>query len=232
VSGVVLAAAVVASGCAGRHAVVAMSSTTIGVVVHQNEKQQTPEMKVGYNREEFAYVPTNRSGEDNATTNNSLGGGAKDTGNVIMEIRGGGNVGLSAVGQGEIYQRLAVGDIAVAQPGAAFMVAKDANGNLDSNTAAQVANAFVATARFQTPDQKSLQSLLDEVADHPQRDALLDKAVAALPDQFKKSYDRVKAKGRSSQRAFESAMDDYLEGEPGNGPKHTELIKALRSALQ
>jgi hypothetical protein len=55
-----------------------------------------------------------------------------------MEIRGGGSVGLSAVGQGEIYQRLAVGDIAVAQPGAAFMVAKDASGKLDSNTAAAV----------------------------------------------------------------------------------------------
>lgn len=140
--GVVLVGVVVASGCAGRHAIIAMSSTTIGVVVHQNEKQQTPEMKLGYNREEFAYVPTNRSGDMNATSSNSLSNGAADTGNVLMELRGGGSIGLSAVGQGEIYQRLAVGDIAVQQRGAAFMMAKDASGNLDPTAATAVASSF------------------------------------------------------------------------------------------
>ncbi len=43
-----------------------------------------------------------------------------------------------------IYQRLAVGSIAVAQPGATFMFAKAANGTLDPTVAAQVSASIKA----------------------------------------------------------------------------------------
>ena len=50
-------------------------------------------------------------------------------GPVLMELRYSGIFSRS----GGIYQRLAVGAEAVKQPGAAFMFAKDADGNISSN---------------------------------------------------------------------------------------------------
>jgi hypothetical protein len=115
------------------HQVIAATGTSIGVEVSQNPATQVPQAKLGYQRAELAMVPTNRSAEKTTTTGNSMGEGAKDHGEVIMELRYGGifDTGKSS----GIYQRLAVGKVAVTQPGAAFMFAKDDEGALSPHTA-------------------------------------------------------------------------------------------------
>lgn len=126
------------------HSVIAATGTSIGVEVSQNPATQVPQAKLGYQRAELAIVPTNRSAEKTTTTANSMGEGAKDHGEVIMELRYGGifDTGKSS----GIYQRLAVGKTAVSQPGAAFMFAKDADGALSTSTADAVARAAEAAA--------------------------------------------------------------------------------------
>ena len=113
--------------------ILAATATIIGVEISQNPATQTPQAKLGYNRAEFAFVPTNRGGgvpsDDGAITSVS---GANESGDVIMELRYGGifDVGASS----GIYQRLAVGTVAVQQAGASLMFAKDAEGTLNSET--------------------------------------------------------------------------------------------------
>ena len=43
---------------------------------------------------------------------------------------------------GGIYERLAVGETAVEQPGAAFMFARDQKGGIGSSTASEIAKSF------------------------------------------------------------------------------------------
>ncbi|MGC4095956.1 MAG: hypothetical protein QM706_02480 [Nitrospira sp.] len=126
------------------HQVIAATGTSIGVEVSQNPATQVPQGKLGYQRTELAIVPTNRAAEKTATSGNSMGDGASDHGEVIMELRYGGifDMGKSS----GIYQRLAVGKIAVTQPGASFMFAKDDEGELKGNTAEAVAKTAEATA--------------------------------------------------------------------------------------
>ncbi len=124
--------------------VIAATGTTIGVELSQNQTTQTPTGVLGYKRAEMAYVPTNRGNAGKTTTSqdsagnpivtseNGLpqtGAGAKDSANVLMELRYG---GIFDWGSGSgIYQRLAVGDEAVKQPGASLMFTKDSAGNVD-----------------------------------------------------------------------------------------------------
>lgn len=91
--------------------VVSGTSTILGLQVAENPATQLYEAKFGYARAEVALVPTNGPA-------------------VIMELRYSGIFSRS----GGIYQRLAVGNAAVMQPGASLMFAKDADGNLSSNT--------------------------------------------------------------------------------------------------
>ena len=128
--GAALALVVLAtSGCMGRHAIVAATGTNIGVEVSQNPANQAPYAKLGYQRAEWAVVPTNRSAEKDP---GSAAGGAAAHGDVLMELRYGGifDTGPSS----GIYQRLAVGETAVQQPGASLMFARNADGNIDAAT--------------------------------------------------------------------------------------------------
>lgn len=120
----------------------------------QSEATQSPTAVLGYKRAELAYVPTNRatatkttqkkdsSGVPVTTEENGIpntGSGAKDSANVLMELR---YRGIFSWGENSgIYQRLAVGDIAVTQPGAAFMFSKDDSGKINDNVAKYVADA-------------------------------------------------------------------------------------------
>lgn len=90
--------------------VVSGTGTIIGVQIAENPATQLYEAKLGYARAEVALVPTNGPA-------------------VLMELRSSGMFSRN----GGIYQRLAVGNAAVMQPGAAFMFARDASGNLSSN---------------------------------------------------------------------------------------------------
>lgn len=144
-AGLATGAAMLLTGCAAdKDHVLAATTTVIGVQIHQKDTDKTPELKVGYARTELAFVPT-----DKRSDTDSAGGSATNSAEVLMEINAQGSVGLGTAYQGGIYQRLAVGPIAVSQPGAALMMAKDASGNINSNTATAVANATKAIHTIQ-----------------------------------------------------------------------------------
>jgi hypothetical protein len=125
------------AGCAqNRHYVTAATSTIIGLEIAQNPSTQMYNAKLGYNRAELALVPSNRGTDKD---DQSTGGGAADTTDVVMELHYANIFSLSSSG---IYQRLAVGHNAVAQPGAAFMFAKGKDGTLDPKVADSVSRAI------------------------------------------------------------------------------------------
>jgi len=143
-----LAVLLLLAGCQStRYAVLAATGTNIGVEVSQNPATQSPQAKLGYQRSEFAIVPTNRSGD--VSSKDSHGQGAVDLADVVMELRYGGIFDLGPTSG--IYQRLAVGKDGVNQPGASFMFAKDAGGRLDPATAAEVAKAHAAVQTISAP---------------------------------------------------------------------------------
>ena len=135
-------------GCGNnRHAVIAVTGTNIGLDISQNPANQTPQAKLGYQRSEVAIVPSNRSGGVDPAGTNTYGtgtvGGASDVADVVMELKFS-NIfsGIFNPGSGGIYQRLAVGETAVEQPGAAFMFARDQKGGIGSSTASEIAKSF------------------------------------------------------------------------------------------
>lgn len=130
------------SGCQSMsNSVIAATGTTVGVEVSQNQATQTPMGVFGYRRAELAYVPTNKVSEMKTTIeggrkeveSHSTNNGARDAANVIMELKHQGIFDWSS--DSGIYQRLAVGDIAVAQPGAQAMFLKNNQGQVDKDAA-------------------------------------------------------------------------------------------------
>lgn len=115
------------SGCQSMsNSVIAATGTNIGLEISQNTATQTPQMKLGYNRAEAAFVSDTEYGGDVA--------------NVLMEIKYGG----SSDTHPGIYQRLAVGKIAVSRPGASAMFYKNADGNLTPEAATALGAAIDA----------------------------------------------------------------------------------------
>ncbi len=140
--------AVILIGCTNmQHQVIAATGTVIGIDISQDPATGSPHAKIGYDRGELAIVPTNRSQcskKDSADwqCTPERGEGAKDSTDVLMELRF--KSAFTFSGDAGVYQRLAVGKKAVEQPGAAFMLAKDASGELKPETARAVANAITA----------------------------------------------------------------------------------------
>lgn len=118
-------------GCANQgYSVIASTATTIGFSVSENPANGSLDTTLGYKRAEFAFVPTNRNAGKIA---GGKGDGAKDTGNVIMELRYSGDA--SSDSGSAIYQRLAVGEEAVKRGGAATLLfAKGPDGKLDAES--------------------------------------------------------------------------------------------------
>jgi len=109
------------AGCANLHDyVISATGTIIGVKIGENPQTQLYEAQLGYARTEVALVPTNKNAT-NSVVATGQAGSAEDAPNVIMEVRYGSIFSFTDAG---IYQRLAVGDIAVQQPGAAYMFSK------------------------------------------------------------------------------------------------------------
>ncbi len=164
----------VLSGCSGTSSsIIAATGTTIGVELSQNQATQTPTAVLGYRRAELAYVPTNRASVTKTTTQGqnenkniveeggtpSVGNGARDSANVLMELR---YRGIFAWGQDSgIYQRLAVGDIAVGEPGASYMFSKNEKGNVDPEVAKYVAYAQVEIAN----ENRQIEKIVEYVTD-------------------------------------------------------------------
>lgn len=129
ISAIVLSVASV--GCSNQgYSVIASTATTIGVGISQQPTNGAIDATLGYKRAELAFVPTNRSANPDA---GDSGNGAKDTGNVIMELK---YFGIFSTGtESGIYQRLAVGDVAVQEAGAALLFAKGPDGKVDTEAA-------------------------------------------------------------------------------------------------
>lgn len=124
---IALLVAALLSGCAAMHnKVIVSTGTNIGVEISENPATGLYQAKLGYTRGELALVPV---------TNNY-------TPDVITEIRYSGI--FSSVGG--IYSRMAVGQTAVAQPGAQLMFCKDPNGNVSTNAWSLVNKAAAAAA--------------------------------------------------------------------------------------
>lgn len=129
-----------ATGCSQqRHAVIAHTGTNIGLELGQNPANRMLQGKLGYNRAEVAIVPTNRAATAGPGTQ---GDGATDVADVVMEL----NFSNIFSGNNGIYQRLAVGRTAVSQAGAAFMFARDAQGDLEEKTAKELSALYSVTA--------------------------------------------------------------------------------------
>ena len=125
-------------GCTNnRHAVIAVTGTNIGVEISQNPANQSPQAKLGYQRSEVAIVPSNRSGGIEPAGTSTVGHGASDVADVLMELKFSNIFSINTSG---IYQRLAIGKTAVSQQGAAYMFARDQKGNLDPETAKAIAS--------------------------------------------------------------------------------------------
>lgn len=120
---IILSTALLVQGCkSARNSVIAATGTLIGVELAQNPASQMYQAKLGYGRSEVAIVPTGKT---------DTGGTAKDSADVLMELRYGSVFSLT---EASIYQRLAVGSTAVTQPGATLMFAKSKYGTLDATT--------------------------------------------------------------------------------------------------
>ena len=127
------AALLLLAGCASQNTVLVATGTVIGVEIGQNPSTGMYHAKLGYNRGEIAMVPS---------TN-------KYTPDVITELKYNGLFSTGA--DSGIYQRMAVGTVAVSQPGAMAMFLKDGSGNISSNTAAALKSlASVPTASTAT----------------------------------------------------------------------------------
>jgi hypothetical protein len=104
-------------GCTNLHSVITSTQTGLGLSVSENPSTQLYEIRFGYFRNEFAFVPGNTNCPATVP-------------DVIMEIRM-----ENILKGGLVYQRLAVGAHAVAQPGATVLFAKDASGTVSTNLA-------------------------------------------------------------------------------------------------
>ena len=163
-------------GCGkSRHAVIAATGTNIGVEISQNPATQSPQAKLGYQRTELAIVPSNRAADGNDQTTHQ---GALDVADVLMELK---YAGIFDIGTASgIYQRLAVGPIAVQQRGAAYMFARDAKGELDGKVADDITNALAAVPR--TPPVDVLRAIRPlsraylDLAPVPGKKSLFDQA--------------------------------------------------------
>jgi hypothetical protein len=163
---ITVSAILLLQGCANQgYSVLASTGTVIGVEVSQNPATQVPQAKLGYNRAELAFVPTNRNAEPNAGNTQQ---GARDAANVIMELRYGGifDTGKSS----GIYQRVAVGNIAVQQPGAAAMFIKNAEGDVDQKAAEAIKSIPLIQPSWEKKKQPIALKLLELQSDKPSLD--------------------------------------------------------------
>lgn len=235
-------ASLLTAGCrTGSSDVLAHTSTLIGVDISQSTSTQAPKIKAGYAREELAVVPTNRRNSAGKNGTNQLEqnykNGAKDSANVLMEIHAAGMIESLTFGA-DIYQRLAVGDIAVRQPGAAFLLARKSNGDLPTEEAKAVRDAVKNATSNLEESQKAGTDLvagitteagklsdtdLNKVAELAQATDLLNRSsweqADAESDPTKK-LDRKRA--LLAQRLNGAALD----------PEHLPQLKQLISLLQ
>lgn len=213
VGGIAVAAVTIslaAAGCSS-NTVIAATGTTIGVELAENPATHVPHAKLGYNRAELAYVPTNRPGPQEEAPKDGKICGAEDTAEVLMEIKYAGIFSWGA--GGGIYQRLAVGKTAVQQPGAAYMFARDVSGNLEPETAAQIKAAL-----RNMPDAATVDQL---------------KAMAPLRKAYVAFYDDAGKKQLFDQAAKAQCFNDFADFLAADADRITdEKIQGIRRQIE
>ena len=167
-------------GCTNnRHAVIAVTGTNIGVEISQNPANQSPQAKLGYQRSEVAIVPSNRSGGIEPAGTSTVGRGASDVANVLMELK---YSNIFSINTSGIYQRLAVGKTAVSQQGAAYMFARDQKGNLDPETAAAIAS--IESIKYTLREARKLKveivNLNNKYSSTPDKQAMIKEVVKEI----------------------------------------------------
>jgi hypothetical protein len=170
--GVMLMAALLltAPGCGTTTAVVISNQTGVGLDIEYNQQLQSPFGRMGYINSVFGIIPTNRVADNQPGS--GIGGGAKDSPNVLFETNF--SNFFSFWNDNGIYQRVAVGDIAVTQPGAVAMFAKNITGTID-------AEAVNALNGIKAPPSSSitLKARLVELAkDETKKKTILERAAA------------------------------------------------------
>lgn len=193
-----LIALLAVAGCSSnhKHAVIAHTATILGIQLAENPSY---EVKLGFVRSEFAIVPSNRSSKDGDPT---TGGGASDTADMLMELRYGALLSRDAT----LYQRLAVGSVAVSQPGAAFMFAKSRDGTLDATAADAVAKSFRGA---------------------PVSDAASATGKAPLARRFQEAADKSAFEAAAKKQGYASFAEFLIE--PSTKP---EVLKAITDELK
>ena len=217
------------------HYLIASTGTVIGVELSQDPVNQSPKAKLGYNRAELAIIPTNRApcvltGSENEKKFDcgSVQGtrGAADTANVLMELRYNGI--FSSGADSGIYQRLAVGDLAVTQTGAAVMFAKNTAGEVDQNTV-----DALDSLRYTSLEQKRLSEGVAKIINSPNADSIYDQAASIMSPDFQAIYNRKKGAGIKKSMAFMSAKNNYLSiGEPIRSERMEEINQALETVMK
>ena len=144
-------------GCSSQTCVVVSTTSGVGIDVSYNPSTGFPNGRIGYIRNETAIVPTNRRADENKLKICD-GKGALDSSNVLMEMNVAGIFNFTT--DSLIYQRLSIGDKAIAQPGAVAMFAKNSNGEIST----QASTAIQAMLNFKQNDTQTnvnKKSLLD-----------------------------------------------------------------------
>jgi len=210
---VVIVAGTTLAGCASQSAsVIAATSTNLGVEIGQQSASSGPSVTLGYKRAELAIVPTNRSRDAAAGTTKD---GARDTANVIMELNYTGTEGNNATGG--VYQRLAVGDIAVTQGGATVMFAKNNKGDITEAQAAALKNISAITAA----DPAAISAIVPLAIRYTSAKSSTDAATIAKFDTAAASLDR-------SPRF--KTFEEFLKSNNFTKLEATNLRKALEAA--
>lgn len=196
--GISCAVAAALAGCGGkilRENVLATTQSTIGVSLAQNAQTQMYELKAGFFRNEFFLVPTSKRVVNNADNKDAAGttdnhsvvqqlaaieeNDPSSTPEVLAEIQVGGSGKQSFKEQSsnvQVYQRLAVGKVAVQSKAAVALMANDAA------TASVLAGSATsgAEAGFRLASIEHIKNALDEMkARDPKAGPLLDRLNSA-----------------------------------------------------
>jgi L-alanine-DL-glutamate epimerase-like enolase superfamily enzyme len=220
-------------GCtAVRDNVLATTVTVIGVQIHQKDQDKTPELKIGYARTEFAFVPTDHETARNSTdqgTKGSASGSARNSAEVLMEIHAEGNFGLGTAYQGGVYQRLAVGQTAVQQPGAALMMAKNKDGTLDKNSADAVSKALQKIPQTPPDVLAAIQPLSMAYSDlYATKKDTFDKAVQAVQPDYKDFRSFISGDPNTPDLEAVKKVRTELEKDPEIKSKLSEIDEKLK----
>ena len=104
---VILAVALLLSGCAAKGYIVTNIASVVGLDVSENPKTQVPHIRFGFVRSQYYYIPTGKAESGQGTPGGS--GWASETPELVSDI----DIEMQFLNYGKIKERFAVGPPAV-----------------------------------------------------------------------------------------------------------------------